>query len=211
MLQHLSAARPVQHRTEEFRTGQNSTILPTDGRQPFNHFTFKYPPHTLTQPSQSSFPRPGQPTSAMAETSHPRPVPDGRASLTSTTLHTEPSKSPPERPTTSHSPPSFVQGSSTGSGRQLEESPSSRRKKIKSKRVGSYRCMYPGCYATSPSAKAFKRHEQLHQAPDPKAKCGRCGRQLSRVDSLAWHERKCQRRGLQELVESSQESGEQEG
>ena len=147
----------------------------------------------------------------MAETSHPRPVPDGRASLTSTTLHTEPSKSPPERPTTSHSPPSFVQGSSTGSGRQLEESPSSRRKKIKSKRAGSYRCMHPGCYATSSSAKAFKRHEQLHQAPDPKAKCGRCGRQLSRVDSLARHERKCHRRGPQELVESSQESGEQEG
>ena len=133
MLQHSSAARPVQHRTEEFRTGQNSTILPTDGRQPFNHFTFKYPPHTLTQPSQSSFPPPGQPTSAMAETSHPRPVPDGRASLTSTTLHTEPSKSPPERPTTSHSPPSFVRGSSTGSGRQLEESPSSRRKKIRAR------------------------------------------------------------------------------
>ena len=201
MLQHSSTARPVQHRTEEFRTGQNSTILPTDGRQPFNHFTFKYPPHTLTQPSQSSLLRPGQPTSAMVEISHPRPVPDGRASLTSTTLHTEPSKSPP----------SFVQGSSTEFGRQLEESPSSRRKKMKSKRAGSYRCTYPGCYATSSSAKAFKRHEQLHQAPDPKAKCGRCGRQLSRVDSLARHERKCQQRGLQELVESSQESGEQEG
>ena len=97
------------------------------------------------------------------------------------------------------------------SGRQLEESPSSRRKKMKSKRAGSYRCMHPGCYATSSSAKAFKRHEQLHQAPDPKAKCGRCGRQLSRVVSLARHERKCQRRGPQELVESSQESGEQEG
>ena len=201
MLQHSSTARPVQPWTEEFRQKQNSTILPTDGRQPFNHFTFKHPPHTLTQPSQSSFLHPGQPTSAMAETSHPRPVPDGRASLTSTTLHTEPSKSPP----------SFVQGSSTEFGRQHEESPSSRRKKMKSKRAGSYRCMHPGCYATSSSAKAFKRHEQLHQAPDPKAKCGRCGRQLSRVDSLARHERKCHRRDPQELVESSQESGEQEG
>ena len=198
MLQHSSTAHPVQPRTEEFRTRQNPTILFTDGHRPF---TFKYSPHPLMLPSQSSFPRPGQPTPAMAETSRPRLAPDGQTSLTSTIVHTQPSKSPPE-PTMSHSPPSFVQGSSTGSGYQLEESPSSRRKKIKSKRAGSYHCMHPGCYATSSSTKAFKRHEQLHQAPDPKAKCGRCGRQLSRVDSLARHEHKCQRRSLQELVES---------
>ena len=169
MLQHSSAARPVQPWTEEFRQKQNSTILPTDGRQPFNHFTFKYSPHTLTQPSQSSFLRPGQPASAWAETSHPRLAPDGQTSLTSTIPHTQPSKPPHQQPTTPYSLPSFVQGSSTGSGRQLEESPSSSRKKIKSERAGSYRCMHPGCYATSSSTKTFIRHEQLHQAPDPKA------------------------------------------
>ena len=131
MLQHSSAARPAQPWTEESRQKQNSTILPTDGRQPFNHFTFKYSSHTLTQPSQFSFLRPGQPASAWAETSHPRLAPDGQISLTSTTPHTQPSKLPHQQPTTSYSPPSFVQGSSTGSGRKLEESPSSSRKKIK--------------------------------------------------------------------------------
>ena len=169
MLQHSSAACLVQPWTEEFCQKQNSTILPMDGRQPFNHFTFKYSPHTLTQPSRSSFLRPGQPASAWAETSHPRLAPDGQTSLTSTIPHTQPSKPPHQQPTTPYSLPSFVQGSSTGSGRQLEESLSSSRKKIKSERAGSYRCMHPGCYATSSSTKTFTRHEQLHQAPDPKA------------------------------------------
>ena len=205
MLQHSSAAHPVQPWTEEFRQKQNSTILPTDGRQPFNHFTFKYSPHTLTQSSQSSFLRPGLPASAWAETSHPHLAPDRQTSLTSTIPRTQPSKPPHQQPTTSYSLPSFVQGPSTGSGRQLEESLSL------SKRAGSYYCMHSRCYATSSSTKAFKRHEQLYQVPDPKAKRGRCERQLSRVDSLARHEHKCQRRSQQELVESSQESGDQEG
>ena len=201
MLEHSSTARPVRPRTEEFRYKQNSTIPPTDGHPPFHPSTSNRPPNLPTQPSLPPLTlllsRPKQPT--WAETTHLLP-PAPRS---------QPEISRPEQltPVPLTMSPSFVQRSSA-SGHRESRSPSSSRRPIqsaqdkKSKRIGRYHCDHPGCSSTSSTAKSFRRHELLHQAPNPKAKCGRCGKQMSRLDSVLRHERICKEQGLPELVES---------
>ena len=202
MLEHSSTAHPVRPRTEEFRSKQKSTILPTDGHPPFHPSTSSHPPNLPTQPSQPSLPpltlllsHLRQPT--WPETTHLLPAPRSQLEIS------RPEQSTPVPPTMS---PSFVQGSSA-SGHRGFRSPSSSRKiqsaqDKKSKRIGRYHCDHPGCSSTSSTAKSFRRHELLHQTPNPKAKCGRCGKQMSRMDSVLRHERICKEQGLPELVES---------
>ena len=204
MLEHSSTARPVRLRTEEFRYKQNLSILPTDGHPPFHPSTSNHPPNLPTQPSQPSLPpptlslsRPKQPT--WPETTHLLPpAPPSQPEIS------RPEQSTPLPLTMS---PSFVQGSSA-SGHRESRSPSSSRKPIqsaqdkKSRRIGRYHCDHLGCSSTSSTAKSLRRHELLHQAPNPKAKCGRCGKQMSRMDSVLRHERICKEQGLPEPVES---------
>ena len=200
MLEHSSTTRPVRPRTEEFRSKQNNSILPTDGHPPFHPSTSDHPPNLPTQPSLPPLTlllsRLRQPT--WPETTSPLP-PAPRS---------QPEISRPEQstPLPLTMLPSFVQGSSA-SDHQESRSPSSSRKiqsaqDKKSKRIGRYHCDHPGCSSTSSTAKSLMRHELLHQTPNPKAKCGHCGKQMSRMDAVLRHERICKEQGLPELVES---------
>ena len=218
MLEHSSTTRPVQQRTEEFRKKQNPTILPTDGHPPFHPSTSTHLPNPPTQPSQPSLPLPTlsrsrQPT--WAETTHLPMIPPAPGSQPSLS---QPLQSTFESPTMSHSLPTkinFQEQGSSGSGHQGSRSPSSSRKiqsvqERKNKRIGRYHCDHPGCSSTSSSAKSFKRHELLHQTPNPKAKCGHCGKQMSRMDAVLRHERICKGQSLPELAEFSPESEEED-